>query len=152
MVSHRAGTSTYQLQRSLELALLRVRELPLKTGHEVLAKGHRQLKDKALVLSVSLAGHACSLQQSLEGRRVTLSRGSCSSQQGLHFFGVAGHLAVVRLEDALELLSSLLLRLGSALGPVREELVSVVEEGARQNGLAGHVEHLLSPLSLSLSK
>jgi len=94
----------------------------------VLTKGHGQLKDEAIVRSVRLAGQSGSTKKPLVCQGITLLVGTRLRQQGCHLFRVRGHLAVVRIEDLLEFLSSLLFSLWLALVKVGFTSEEGVEE------------------------
>ena len=57
-VCHRAVAAALHLNGCFEFTWFSVRELPLKTGHQVLSKWYRELKDEAVIWTISLAAHS----------------------------------------------------------------------------------------------
>ena len=125
---HGAIAPTNDLDGGFKLGRARVRELPLEARHEVLSEWHGNFADQAIVLTVSLARHADALQNALEGGWVSLGLRARGLQQSLHLLGAGRHLTIVRLEDLLEFVSGLLLRLRCTLGLEG----ALTEEGAKE--------------------
>ena len=104
---HLVRTTTDHLDRCGKLSGLAVTELPSERRHKVLTEWHGNLKDEAIIGSVSFDSHASATDETLKRHWVPLRSRSRGCQQSLHLFGVGRHLTVVRFKDLLKFCSSI---------------------------------------------